>query len=98
MRLYLVLAAAIASLLGVSHWGAYDYGKHVERDAVARAVARHQAREAELLEQLTAERTRTHIKYVDRIKVVKEAADPTRCIDTTLPPTLIQSLKKEQRP
>jgi hypothetical protein len=97
VRIYVLsfLIAAGAALLAASHWAAYDYGRKFERDAMNRAVARHQAREAELIGELAAERKKVKVEYRERIKIVKQVADPANCIDRSLPPELLQSLSKE---
>ncbi|KPL27474.1 MAG: hypothetical protein AMJ72_08800 [Acidithiobacillales bacterium SM1_46] len=98
MRAYIYLAVAVgfAGLLVFTHSRAYDYGKLGEREAVARAVVAHQAREAELLGELETERKKVRVEYRERIKVVKAAADPAGCIDRKLPPALLQSLREDQ--
>jgi len=96
MRVYIYLAVAVgfAALLVFTHSRAYDYGKLSEREAVTRAVAAHQKREAELLGELETERKKVRIEYRDRLKVIKQAAGP--CIDRAIPPTLLQSLREDK--
>lgn len=98
MRTYIYLAVAVgfAALLTFTHWRAYDYGKLSEREAVTRAVAAHQQREAELIGELEAERKKVRVEYRERIKVVQAAADPAQCIDRKLPPVLLQSLREDK--
>jgi len=98
MRAYIYLAVAVGftALLVFTHSRAYDYGKLSERDAMARAVAEHQTREASLLDEREAQRKKVRVEYRDRIKVVKAAADPTNCIDSELPPALLKSLRSDK--
>ena len=98
MRAYIYLAVVVgfAGLLVFTHSRAYDYGKLSEREAVTRAVEAHRAAEAKLIGELEAERKKVRIEYRERIRVVKQAADPANCIDRPLPSTLLQSLQEDK--
>jgi hypothetical protein len=96
MRAYIYLAVAVgfAALLTFTHWRVYDYGQLSEREAANRAVTAHQAREAQLLGELETERKKVRVEYRERVKIVRETADPAHCIDRRIPPALLRSLRE----
>lgn len=97
MRVYFIAGSVVVAmaLLVFTHWRAYDYGRLTEREQAHRALARHQAREAELLEALEAERKKVRVEYKERIRIVQKTADPLACIDERMPGALLKSLRRD---
>lgn len=97
MRFYFIAGNVVVALalLVFTHWRAYDYGRLVEREQVHLALASHQAREAQLVEALEAERKKVRVEYKERIRIVQKAADPLACIDERMPGALLKSFRRD---
>lgn len=90
-RLYIYFAGLliVAGLL----YGAYHAGQLAERDKVHQAVTDFRDREAKLLDDLEQARAERQIEYRDRIRVIRQAVDPTSCADQKITPAIKESLQ-----
>jgi hypothetical protein len=97
VRFYFIAGNVVVAiaLLVFTHWRAYDYGRLGEREQVRQALAKHDEREARLIEELESERKKVRVEYRERIKIVQKAADPVACIDERLPAALLKSFHRD---
>ncbi len=97
MRFYFIAGNVVVAmaLLVFTHWRACDYGRLTEREQAHRALASHQAREAQLVEALEAQRKKVRVEYKERTRIVQKAADPLACIDERLPGALLSSFRRD---
>lgn len=92
---YMALAASIAAGLVYSHWFVYRAGLQADALKDLKVIEEHQSHVAELTEELTLEKQKIKVRYRDRIRVVKEAQDPTGCADISPPSDILLQLRSE---
>ncbi len=81
MKVYAYLAALVV-LLGAL-WGVYHMGGASCREASANAAREHVESQNKLLAELEDAKQTREVKYVDKIRVVREST--ADCLGTTLP-------------
>ena len=88
MKTYIIAAAiiAIVGLIPGVYFTGYFQGKAAAVADYQQAALQHRERENVLLEQLDKAKKELKIVYLDRIKVVKEAADV--CLDSPVPESI----------
>ena len=91
IRLLLVLAV-VASLAGAAFAG-YRAGVNAERAAQLSVINDYKRRVGELLEDLEHEKSKRRVVVREKIRVVRQAADPTNCKNTPIPAPILEQLR-----
>ena len=88
---YLILGILIAFGLGL--WQAYQHGYEVAEGVAAKAQAEALTSQKAQLEAYYANRKEVEVVYRDRVQSVKQADDPTGCLDVALPDSLLRQIR-----
>lgn len=91
LKAYLYLAAAVA--LAYSYYWMYGHGKAVCRAEAAAAALAAKDRENAAITRALKKTDDLKIIYRDRVTIVKESTDA--CLDTALPPAVLDSLRRD---
>ena len=95
MRLYFILGAAIA-FMGIAI-GAYISGyKHGENGQIAKyesLKSKYEDQGQKLADAVEKSNQQARIVYRTKIEKVKVANDPTKCLDTPIPDSVISELR-----
>jgi len=90
---FLIGAIGIALLIAVVGWFSYKAGVNSEIAAGQKIIADYQAKQREMVEELEHFKMKREVIYRDKIKIIKEVVDPSGCIDTNVPNSVLQQLK-----
>ena len=88
MKTYFIVAAvlAVVGLLPAVYYAGYHQGKTSTAAAFKQAALEHRDKENQLLVKLEKAKKERKIVYMERIKVVAEAADA--CLDSPVPESI----------
>lgn len=86
-------AIGIALLITVVGWFSYKAGVNSEIAAGAKIISDYQNKQRKMVEELEQAKANREIVYRDKIKIIKEAVDPSGCADTNVPDSILQQLR-----
>lgn len=93
MNTRLIIAAVTVALIVASAAAGYRAGINAQLARQQKAVQKYQKRVETLLAELDAERQKRKVVVREKIRVVKETADPTGCADSDIPDAIYQQLR-----
>lgn len=87
---------AIVSMLSIvgAGWAGYVSGGNVVRVEMSRAIEAERKTQAQKIESLIAFNKVEKVIYRDKIKIVNKTADPTGCINVSVPADILSSVRQ----
>ena len=86
-----VIAGAVA--IALYTWWIYGLGADSVEAKVITVTAKEDARQSGDVGNLKAAEAKHEPKIIERIKIVREAADPSGCRDMPMPPDIVNALR-----
>ena len=95
-KFYIIAFLGISLVVGLatSHWFAYSAGKDKILANQAELMKERDGRIVDLQIELEEEKAKRKVIYRDKIKIIREAADPTGCADATPPADILQQFER----
>ena len=93
--LYIAAAAGFLAAISVTGYFAYSAGIDHERAKNANAIDKEKVVQLERIAELEKQKAKVAIVYREKIKVVREVADPTGCSDSNMPDDLFKQLRPD---
>lgn len=93
---YGVLALALYTTLG--GWFLYKAGVNAEKAANDKIITAYQEQQRKMVAELELAKNEREIVYDTKIKIIKEAVDPSKCKSTDAPAVILQQFKTRSAP
>lgn len=95
--LQLGIAVVAVAVIGWTYRAGYTAGRDANQAAMARAVEIYQQEANRAWHELEEARGRIRAEYRDRIRIMRQAVDPTGCLDQRLPDDILRVLRPADR-
>ena len=92
MNKILISVVVRALLISGIGWFSYKAGVNSEIAKGAKIISEYQEKQRKIVKELEQAKQNREVIYRDKIKIIKEAADPTSCLTTDAPNSVLQQL------
>jgi len=98
--MYKLLAGAVGIALLVTGvgWFSYKAGINSEIASGVKIIAKYQEKERQVIKELEKTKKALEVKTREKLKTIREVADPTGCIDIDAPDSVLQQLTTSSTP
>lgn len=91
-RIWAAVVVALLLFSAAGTFGGYRYGRMTVEQEVADAVNAQREKDREVITRLENEKRKRKVITRTKVKVVREAADRSGCLDTCIDPDLLHQL------
>jgi len=98
MNKLLIGAVSISLLITTVGWFSYRAGVNSEIAAGAKVIEAYQDKQRVMVAELEQAKIQREVIYRDKVKIIKQAVDPSKCADTFAPSTILQQFKTSRSP